>query len=64
MIETEQAAHFLIDLQFVKVWRVSWPSHVPTGARDKIPLVRAVPKMGAELDRYNPAKSEKKVGRV
>ena len=62
MIETKLAAHFFVNLQFAKVVSGRWPLHVPTGGRDKIAFVRAVPKMGAELDRYDPAKSGKKAG--
>ena len=61
MIETKLAAHFFVNLQFAKIEGGRRPLHVPTGGRDKIALVRAVPKMGAELDRYNPAKSKNKV---
>ena len=61
MIEAKLAAHFFVNLQFAKVVSGRWPLHVPTGGRDKIALVCAVPKMGAELDRYDPAKSQKKV---
>ena len=60
MIETKLAAHFFVNLKFTKIESGRRPLHVPTGGRDKIALVRAVPKMGAELDRYDPANSEKK----
>ena len=60
-IESEHATHFLVDLQFVKAWRVSWPSHVPASGGDKIALMHTIPKMSAELDRYDPAKRGKKV---
>ena len=62
MIETKLAAHFFVNLQFAKIEGGRRPLHVPTGGRDKIALVRAVPKMGAELDRHNPAKNGKKAG--
>ena len=62
LIETKLAAHFLVNFQFAKIGRRLRPLHVPPSGGDKIALVRAVPKMGAELDRYDPAQRENKGG--
>src|SRR5947199_327362 len=59
LIETKLAAHFFVNLQFAKIEGGRRPLHVPTGGRDKIALVRAVPKMGAELDRHNPNEKDR-----
>ena len=61
MIETKLAAHFFVNLQFAKIGRRLRPSDVPTRGGDKIGLMHTIPKMSAELDRYDPAKSENKV---
>ena len=61
MIETKLAAHFFVNLQFAKIGRGLWPLHFPNSRRNKIALVRTIPKMGAEFDRHDPAKGEKKV---
>ena len=62
LIETKLAPHFFVNLQFEKIGRSPRPLHVPASSDDKIALVRPIPKMGAELDRYDPEKSENKVG--
>jgi len=61
-IESEHAAHFVVDLQLPKVGRICGPSHIPSSGRNEIAFMRAVPKLGAELDRDDPTKSENKVG--
>src|SRR5438477_9036336 len=61
LVETKLAAHFFVNLQFAKIGRGLWPLHAPASSGDKIALMRAIPKMSAELDRYKPAKSEKEV---
>src|SRR5260370_13203707 len=62
LIETKLAAHFFINLQLPKVGRRLRPLHVPASSCDKIALMHTIPKMSAELDRYDPAKRENKVG--
>src|SRR5438876_12251770 len=62
LIETENASDLVVNLQLAKIWSGLRPLHLPVYGCDKISFVHAVPKMRAELDRYDPAKSEKKVG--
>ena len=62
LIETKLSAHFFVNFQFAKIGPSFRPLHFPAGCRDEIALMRAIPKMSAELDRDDPAKSENKVG--
>src|SRR6266566_8418895 len=60
-IETKLAAHVVVDLQLLKIGCALRPFHFPLHACNKIALVRAIPKLGARLDRGDPAKNCKKV---
>ena len=60
MIVAKLAAHFCVDLQFAKIGRRLRPLHAPASGSDKVALMRTIPKMGAELDRDDPAERENK----
>src|SRR6266487_2537474 len=60
-IETKLATYLVVDLQLLKIGCILRPLHIPLYACDKIVLVRAIPKLGARLDRDDPAKRCKKV---
>ena len=62
MIKTKLAAHFLVYFQLTKIRRGLRPLHVPTSGGDQIALMHTIPKMGTELDRYDPAESENNAG--
>ena len=62
LIVAKLATHFFVNFQFAKIGRRLRPLHLPANGSEKIALMYTIPKMSAELDRYDPAKRENKVG--